>query len=290
MYCYIDQMGLEILGLLVVVVLLAVAIPFAATYGPVPRRRVRVFARLHRLPITADNGGAVIGYLALTRRWRVAGMLVAIVAVTAYNLTRDSVGLNVLTLFAGWFVGAIIAEARLVRRPTGAIRSATLAPRTADRYVGRFLWSLPDAALLLSAAIAVLTAIVAGPGSLVGWAPLAGLGGAALAVGVVHLTRRAVIERAQLPLPPDQLAADDAIRSRSIHVLCASGATVALYGVLYQLGPIAATATPGSTAAHWFGGIAVIGTIAIPALGWNLATSRWSVPETRIAAAGPAAA
>jgi hypothetical protein len=281
-------MGLGFSGLFVVVALLAVAIVVTAVWGPMPRRRVRTFARLHRLPITAGNGEAVIRYLALTRRWRVAGMVAATAVVTAYDVSRGTIGLNFLTLFVGWFVGAIVAEARLVRRPTGVVRSASLAPRTSDRYVGRFIWALPDAALLISVAAMVATAIVAGPRALVGWAPLVGLGGAALAVGVVHVTRRAVIARAQPALPPDQRAADDAIRSRSIHVLCASGATVALYGVLYQLGPIAATATPESTAAQWFARIAGIGALAIPALGWNLATARWSVQ--RMAPAGAATA
>src|SRR5262249_514282 len=125
MTCYIEQV--RMLVLLIVVGLIA----FGATvsvYGPVARSRVRRFAQRQRLLITAANGNAVIVYLAVTRRWRAAGLATGLAISIAWSLRDNAVRLNALTLFAGWFVGALIAEARIVRRPPGERRQASLTP------------------------------------------------------------------------------------------------------------------------------------------------------------------
>jgi hypothetical protein len=57
-----------------------------------------------------------------------------------------------------------------------------------------------------------------------------------LGVGAVTLAAaRRVLRRSQPYAEPDRLAADDAIRSRSLHVLAGAGMTLVLYCVLGQL-------------------------------------------------------
>jgi hypothetical protein len=55
-------------------------------------------------------------------------------------------------------------------------------------------------------------------------------------VGMLTLaSQRYVLRRPQPHAEPDRLAADDAIRSRSMHVLAGAGMTLVLYCVLGQL-------------------------------------------------------
>jgi hypothetical protein len=61
----------------------------------------------------------------------------------------------------------------------------------------------------------------------------------ALAVaGAVRLGQHVIARRAQPLAAPDLIAADDAIRSRSLHVLSGAGAALVLFLVLNQLGSL----------------------------------------------------
>ncbi|MEZ0113586.1 hypothetical protein ABH920_007619 [Catenulispora sp. EB89] len=192
-----------------------------AAVGPVPRRRVEEFARLHSLRVTVGNGNQIIAYRAITRRWRAAGFTVGVLATFAATGTY---GVEFQWALAGWFAGAAVAELRVAHLDRGPRTSASLASRRAADYLpwaGR--WAVPAAMVLC-----VLNAVFcfARRGShpegdiraMMTWT-VVGLG-----VGAVALAaQRHVLRRPQPLAEPDRMAADDAIRSRSLHVLAAAG-------------------------------------------------------------------
>ena len=286
-----------VLGLLLVaaVIVLPVLLITSAS-APVSRARVERFARRQQLPITSGNGNQVIAYLATTRRWRVAGLLVAIaVGITwgAYQVTRGSGEgtITLLQLLAGWFVGAVIAEARLAQRPRGQRRTAALRPRHPSAYLSRFARAVLPAALAISLAVTAVTAVTvltrtAGHAVDVRLAALAATAALVIAA-VVRTVRRRVLDRPQPALPPDQLAADDAIRSRSLHVLAGAGATLVLYAVNHQLVALRDAFPAAETE---FLGVESLITLGAPVLGWIVATRPWSVSNHRPPAPSAAAA
>ena len=232
-------------------------------WGGVSRGQLARFARRQRLEITPTNGEQVIRYLAHTRRWRAAGVIVGVVASVAAGLPDGRVNVNFIALFAGWFIGALAAEVRMARGPVGARRVASLSPRTFHRYVGRLTWLLLPASL----AVAVTVAAVAIPHGHVVRQVVTLL----VALGITIATmiiRSRVIGRAQPHLAPDALAADNAIRSRSLHALCGGGAALVLMCVADQI------AAPG---------FPTVVTFAAAILGWSVGTSRFTVPPIPLA-------
>lgn len=208
-----------IVGLGVAVLLVATAI---AALGPVPRRRVEEFARLHSLRVTVGNGNQIIAYRATTRRWRAAGFAVGVLAPAVVS---ESFFVGFQWALAGWFLGAAVAELRVAHLDRGQGRtSASLTARRAADYLplaGR--WAVPAAMVLsvLTAGYCVARHNAHPDGDLkavAAWTVLAlGIGAVALAA------QRHVLRRPQPLAEPDRMAADDAIRSRSLHVLAAAG-------------------------------------------------------------------
>jgi hypothetical protein len=280
--------------------LVPVVVAWLFSIAPVPRERVARFARRQHLTITPDNGERIIRYLATTRRCRAGGLVVGfelfvvlpllidswwfLDASIAVNQIVDHPGEPVLLFLSGWFAGALIAETRLAQASFGTIRSASLVPRDASAYLGRTARAALPLAVAASLAVAAVAAVRATQGApvdvprLLAWTVVAQLVAAA-----VWRVRRQVLCRPQPPLPPDQLAADDAIRSRSLHVLAGSGTALVGYAVLGQLAALQA-ATPGAPPGYPLLGIL---TIVVPLLGWHIATSRWSVTRRPLPAPVP---
>ena len=267
---------IAVLGLSVAVLLLMTA---NAAVGAVPRRRVEEFARLHSLRVTAGNGNQIIAYRATTRRWRAVGFTVGVLATFAATGTY---GLEFQWALAGWFAGAAVAELRVSHLDRGPRTSASLASRRAADYLpwaGR--WAVPAAMVLC-----VLTAAFcfARRGShpegdiraMMTWT-VAGLG-----VGAVALAaQRHVLRRPQPLAEPDRMAADDAIRSRSLHVLAAAGMVLVGSCVGSQL--VAADVLLHNRVTGIFDALFVVG---FPILGRILAY--WPSPP-RGSGSGPAA-
>ena len=251
------------------------------TWGPVSRARVARFASRHRLTITVDNGEQVIRYLAQTRRWRSAGLIAGAVVSAVASIPQGTVRVDFLALLAGWFAGALVAEVRLAANG-GALgqpgrRVASLRSRNQSAYLGPVVRGLLPAAVALSTGTAVLTVVVDGA---LRWRYVAvWLVGLAVAGSVAWVARR-VLRRRQPVLAPDRFAADEAIRSRSLHVLYAAGATLVLYCVLFQLTQLAPLLAPGTTGYAVVPVTAGLGIFAVPLLGWHAATSRWTVPAS----------
>ncbi|HSI92316.1 MAG TPA: hypothetical protein VK925_02400 [Jiangellaceae bacterium] len=249
-----------------------------AMVAPVSRSRLERFARRQQLQITPDNGDLVIRYLAITRRWRAGGILVAFGLGIVWLSTRiDFSGeINLLQLFAGWFAGAVLAEARLARTPAGPVRLAALQPRDPSMYLPRYAQWLVPAALAVSVALGLVTVTLAAAGRSpdVRTAAVAQVAAVAVA-GMVLAVGRHVLSRPQPVLPPDQLAADDAIRSRALHVLAGSGTALVLYAVISQLSALADGLS--GQVVDVIGGTVFVLVFAAPLLGWFVATQPWSV-------------
>src|SRR5688500_8851547 len=105
--------GPSMLAILAVLIFLLGSIAIGAAGGPVSRTRVEPFARRQRLTITAANGDHVIRYLATARRWRAAGATAGILASVTAALPQGQLRVDFFLLFAGWFLGALVAEFRV---------------------------------------------------------------------------------------------------------------------------------------------------------------------------------
>jgi uncharacterized membrane protein len=285
----------DVMVVVVLPLLLALPVLYAVHVlgGPVDRARFERFVTRTGMPVTATNGEQVIRYLATTRRWRTAGLAAGSVAAVLWALPAREVTVNVLVLLAGWFVGALVAEARVAHlHPDGRRRAALLLRRRPTDYLPAMVWR----ALPLS--LAAHTVVVAGglatlsyeyglwepwhwltePGAALPWA----LAPVPLLVAV-RLVQRQVLYRPQPAVAPDVTAADDAIRSRSLHVLSACGAAVIAYCSLVYLAEVRLYLSGGAaTLVDW---LVLIGFVAVPAVGWAVAIRRWPVP-TRKPAAG----
>jgi hypothetical protein len=281
MTCYIDQMlrvGVVMALLLLAAVLGLVYCVRAIERGRVSRYRLRAFAKRHRLTITVANGNWVIRYLATTRRWRTAGFLAGLLVSVAWALSQGTLQITFLALFSGWFVGALVAEIRLARTSFASRRAASLTARVPAMYLPRTAWWLVPGLAVGSVAGAVYTWVRVGTPEPTVWL----LAGVAVAIAVVvNRVQARVVGRPQAAEAPDVVAADDAIRSRSLHVLTGGGATLVVYCICGQL----------FAAAHLFGeagsgmqGVAAAGSLLALVVGWSMATAQWRVarPNTEV--------
>jgi hypothetical protein len=212
----------------VTVVLWLLALP--AFVGSVARERVERFAGRQALDVTADNGNLVINYLATTRRWRAGGMFAAAAIFAAWSVRRGGPTLNAFALFAGWFVGAVIAEWRVSIADSGARRAAMLVPRRRSDFVRRPARLLPIVAAVFCATVAVADAVGGIAGRHAVWVRLLSWVLATVAgLLVLYAVQARVLSRPQPVVAADVLAADAAIRARSLQVI--AGCAVAAAGV-----------------------------------------------------------
>jgi hypothetical protein len=252
-------------------------VAFAA--GQVSRARLERFADRQALTITAHNGEQVIRYLATTRRWRTAGFVGGLVvsqATQTQRLGEISPGTEWIIVVVGWLLGALIAEARVEHLRHGSVRSASLERRRPGRYLRPFAWALVPA----SGVVALATGAATAAAEVAGWAEpdwtWAGVWlAAALAVATtVRGVQHAVLRRPQPQAAADVIEADDAIRSRALHVLSGGGAALALLMVLNQIGSI----HPIGVADSVIFGIRIVGALGVGLFGWFAATAIWAPP------------
>ena len=273
-----------------VVLLLApmVALLAAATMAmvvaiedPVAPPRVTRFALRYGLSLDADSTSAVLRYLGTTRRWRLVGLVVGLAYGVGAGISDHSLSVDLATGFLGWFGGALVAEWRVALASPGARRTATLSPRRLQQYVGRVALAVPVAALVVTAGVGVV-ALVTGQTSARRVAAAGFLGVAVVVAAAAVVALRHVVRRAQPgSLDPAVIAADDAIRGRSLHVLCGS-ATCFLLGIAGALVTLSSLGHPAATVlslSTLVGGLLV---------GWLVATEvrPWSRPEPCVARSG----
>lgn len=267
------------------IALVLVALTVTAPFRSVTRRRLEGFAVRQALPITVDNGMQVIRYLATTRRWRGCCLLGAVLINVAYQATLSqefAVHVSGGAMFAGWFVGAVVAEWRIAGVPVGEHRAASLNRRRLTDYVSRStvalvvaVWSVVLATELLVAA----DILPRRPDAR--WAPWLEIGLTVVSGVAIVLAVRRVLARPQPLTQPDVLAADDALRSRSLYVLV--GSAVALGGYLgAQIVVASGFQGPGSTY-QLQENLELVGALVLPIVGFLIAQSMRRRPVRRAA-------
>lgn len=190
---------------------------------PVERYEIGEVAAASDLVLTRDNAPVVVEWIARTRLWRTVGVLAALAGMVAWAVLEWStaqsftIGLTVLLWgLIGYWAGSVLAELGTARALAGdGPRSASLAPREMAQYVGRWA-SLWPFRLAVVGGVSTLVALALGDRSWWLWA--SGLGAVVVAV-VTRAVSRYVLDRPQPVQSDDLAAADDAVRSRSLHAL-----------------------------------------------------------------------
>ena len=224
---------------MVLLVSLAVVAVIAGTaliraYAELDENFLQEWAKAHGLEIAAQNRPMVRWYLRNARVLRtlgaLAGLFLPYLAAAAFGTPGV---VNLVWIFVGYLVGALYAELSLVRpRPVGP-RAASLLPRSVIDYLPRRLRStqrlLGGAVALGCVALAVVPSGIRSPWfePEPWWILLGIVGGPALALGLEGLQGWLVC-RPQPFTEPGLIAADDAIRSQSVHSLSGSGIAVQL--------------------------------------------------------------
>jgi hypothetical protein len=271
-----DVVGSRIPLLVLVIVGVLVLVPalllWQAVDGPVSLGRVQRFARRTGLRVGPGNVDLVVRYLATTRRWRSCGLALAYLVIMATALARASVKVDLLALAVGWFAGALVAEWRV----SGAAgdpgpRAASLTRRSRRTHLGATARWIGGAVTVYAAGLAALALVAV----LLDRAPAADLSAVLpllLIGGAVRLAQRRALLRPQPVGHPDLIAADDAVRARSLTVL--TGSQVALVLLLSPaLADPALTILP-DTAAVVAGVVVLALAVAAPLLGLWLAFRR----------------
>lgn len=227
------------------VLVLVVPLVLARAYAKVDPKLLAEWADVHSLELTSENRPMVARYLRRARVLRTWGALAGLVLPSLVEFALSGrvqlLGFGTdghsapyagpIGAFVGYLVGAIYAEVSLVR-PVPARRSASLVPRELADYLPRRLVRMQRALGIAVVLGAVALGLVpydpkeaAEPewlGLLTGAAAFA-----AFAVGLEALERW-LVRRPQPFTSPALVAADDALRSQSLHSLAGSGLALLL--------------------------------------------------------------
>lgn len=214
----------------VIIPLLIVAIPVSRAFRPLDAAFVREWADAHALVLTPTNRPLVEYYLATARKLRTLGAVAGILLppLFTWSLGLDNPRVSGFWALPGYLIGAAYAELRL-NRPLGRQRAASLAPRRLGDYLPRRLLRAQRVAGVFSA-LGALAALLTQADDLdtnAGAVIVAGGVGAALAIAL-ELVERHIVARPQPVVAPDLVAADDAIRSQSIHSVAGSGLAIVI--------------------------------------------------------------
>jgi hypothetical protein len=241
------------------------------------RREVGWFVTLHRVPLTRRNGPTIVDYLARTRRWRAYGVVGSLGVGQGVMFSSPGTQLNgYVLLFAGWFVGGILAEVPVGRRRVGGVQVASLQPRTLSMYLSPGVagwlvgWAVGTVGLLV---VYGATESPLGTGRVV--AALAGL--AALTLLSVW-SMLVIVRRPQPAAPPDIVAADDATRRAAIRRVAAGWGVVqcmvsVAVGQWLSIGAESNLVANLGVAAVYLGAVGVLAT-------WLVVPTRLSPPQT----------
>lgn len=223
----------------------------------VGRDDLEQFSRTHALAVTVPNGRAVLQYLARGRYYRAIGATAGYLVAVCIGITQGSQWpvIGVLLGLAGYFAGAFATEVGLARRRSTVLGTASLVPRRIDDYVDSWATRWPLYAVAASVAVAFVH-IAAARDELLLVAALLPLAVVAVAA-TVRMSLRYVASRPQPLEAPDLLAADEAIRSASCHVLAGTGTAVASLVVAVQLWALAGIVPWGSVPG--IGGVIALG-------------------------------
>jgi hypothetical protein len=219
---------------------IVLAVLLRRAYTEVDEAFVDEWAQAHALTLTERSRPMVGWYLHTARVLRTWGVVAGLVIPPLFGAAFGINGLSNTQLefvFFGYLVGALYAELALVRPAGGERRVATLSPRELEAYLPQRLLlaqRVLPAVIVLAAALTFLVPYRTGAkpsaGSVhVSMVVVAGLA-VILGLGLLALERW-LIQRPQPFAAPDLIAADDAIRSQSVHSLAGSGVALLLLGL-----------------------------------------------------------
>jgi hypothetical protein len=192
------------------------------------------------IELTEATRPAVRRYLMWSRRLRTMGGLIGFLApviyvqvVEGFNAVPDSDtgGTSVMLMFAGYLVGALVAELA-INRPRRSSGSVVPGGRRLGDYLSRYLMITQRALGILCAVLVaayVLLAPLAGtPDPQPGLVAIFGSAGVGVAL-VVEGFQRLIIGRHRSATTAEELAVDDAMRSSSLHVVAGAGVALLIF-------------------------------------------------------------
>jgi hypothetical protein len=246
-----------VIGTLLALLPLAVIVHRGVT--AVDRDDLEHFASAHGLDVTPGNGRLVMHYLVKGRYYRTIGASFGYLLAVFIGFMEGSqfplIGL-VLGL-TGYFAGAFATEVALARARASGPSAASLVPRRVEDYVDnwatRWPWELAAAS-----AVVLVVHVLAGGDDLVALSAVLAATVTFIAVIVVS-SLRYVARRPQPVEDDDLLAADEAIRSASMHMLAAVGLGIACLVVAMQLWLLAASTGGWTAGIAWLLGVVLVG-------------------------------
>jgi len=202
------------------------AIAVLMALWPVTRRRLAAFATTYRVAVTGDNAPLLLTHLARTRRYRSIGAALG----WSIGSFETVAGLPFGALggaFAGYFLGALLAEARGAGTLPPGPRRASLAPRRVAEYVSPAARWLPVVLGVVAAVVLIIPLRWPPSPDRVQLVPPVVVAVTAVALAAVIVWARAwIVARPQRLGGADLVAADDGLRASSIQTLSGAGAAL----------------------------------------------------------------
>jgi hypothetical protein len=209
---------------------LLIALVVAARGFRIDDGYVARWVRSAGIVLTPETRPIVRRYLAWSRRCRTAGALAGFMAPVAYsqiaNTRLPDGGVSFALMLAGYFLGALIAEA-VINRPQPSPPRAMLVARRIQDYLPGYVLFLQRGLAALSLVMIVIYVLVEPHARhdempTVASAAAFGLLAAGIAV-IVEVLQRMIVARRQPAMSTGDVAVDDAMRSSSLHVLAGVG-------------------------------------------------------------------
>lgn len=217
---------------------------------PVPPAAADDAAALGGVTLTEASRPCVVEALSRARRWRSMGVFtvlaVAAAAMAAQAAREQAVTVSLLLVLwclVGYYVGSVLAEVRTAQRGgEDVVRAAQLTRRELSSYVGRWAQRWPRALGAVGVAAAALGWLL---GNRDAWLVAVGVG-SGLAAAVTAAVSRYVLERPQAVESADLTAADDVVRSRSLHAIAGAGIGIQTWLTALAVGGLVLAAWGGT--------------------------------------------
>jgi hypothetical protein len=227
-----------------------VAVAVASRSFRVDEEYIATWASSAGLELTEETRPAVRRYLIWSRRSRTVGglagfvapVLYAWVAEEAFGLDatpRDTGGASVLLMFGGYLVGALFAEL-VINRPGRQQGPMLPGARRLGEYLSHYLLVIQRGLGIACVVLAVIAVLVFSFAPMPRRSPDVGLVAlfGSMSVGVaavIEAAQRVIIGRRRRASGSMEIAADDAMRSSSVHLVAGAGIAILIFFVAVLL-------------------------------------------------------
>ncbi|MEX2554957.1 MAG: hypothetical protein WEB06_04940 [Actinomycetota bacterium] len=261
-----------------------------------PNEYMARWIKSHKVVVDDENRAVIRRYLLHGRRIRTSGALSGLIAYVIYtSVSSNDLPFGwIAATFGGYLLGAAAAEVWALRPQRGSVRSASLSPRSINDYVPRLAVLFVRLVPVMTVAALVIAPTMTyqfGPGPEFGgpdaareWGALIGwtIGSIVLAI-LVEVTARRIVRRPQPITSENLVAADDAIRSTSLHCLIGAGLAMMLGILSRNLGDILNESAYGSDQLRAvFSSVMLISGVFVPFVWLRLGVDQpWVVRRSR---------